>query len=1050
MKRSVKLFLAGQEVEFSQVPEILYNFKVDDIVDPVAVKNSYSKTIEIPGTPSNNRIFGNFENPQNEGIDTATYYGAGFDPRKRLPFEITVDGELYESGYARLDGFTRSRGTLVWKLSLFGGLGDFFFNLEYGEDEDKRKLSSLVFRATSASTSNELDLSFTISAGTLYQAWVGSPSSPKWTAINFASTYDGIPKDFSADKVLINYNGIDETISKLGFSAVTSGGTTYVSYNGYALAELPEEYTQAQMREYRSWMQRPVLSVRKTIEAICLPENNGGYEVSLDSDFFKGSNPYYWNIYMTLPLLSEISASEYSSGDAYTTSSLSRASGGANYNNYQTLYHMFTLSPGVPVNASRLRFNLSFVTSAFTGADGGTADTMYTSAYIDEYYGRPSGEGDFETYRSFSAYAIQIVAYAGTDYNSSILAASEVAWLTSMAGGDYLSYTEIPQGFYKPEKDASFVNVFGVFEKQGSGLYKWSQDFSLNIEVPAGAKAYGVILTPLANLVTGTTFGGGTAAGYGSRRRMAYKATSIASAAGNRCSMIPYSSSTLSFVQGDVSVFRSEGETMGYTGAEITKNMLLDTDYSPCDFLLSYCKLFGLYFVKNPYEKKIEILSRKNFFRRDDIVDFTDCIDRASMEVKPLAFDSKWYRWGLEQVDSEAEDDYEKITGKRYGDMLVNTNYDFNSQTKDIFDGNIFRAAIMATERNPKNYRVGNDKSKPWMHGSYSYDLYSPRNMESAITIDIPKSVAFNKEAMVQDYSFYDLFARPVFHTENGNSSDGSNVLLIRNGSKSLTYTDATGRTQSFYSYITDDVPEMGVLNDNKACWLYTLSTGSTDGGRVAYRLTSVPYYTRAVVNSSNGYIIRTLDFGTPQKNYIPGTELLEKASIYPWFWEPYMNDVFSRNSRVLKTKVLFREKPGTDSLRRFYLIDGALWRMTSVNDWNVAEDRLTTCEFIKVQDLYSYTSRTPNGYNTVYVFADAVSVPQEGGRIPVHVRTIEPVTWTIEVDYPADCTLGGGSEDADGYWIIPANTEASEKTWSLRIYNSSGMDTVTLTQPGI
>ena len=92
MKREVKLFLAGQEVEFKSIPDILYNFKVDDITSPAAVKNSYSKSVTIPSTPTNNKIFGGFYNSDFEGVDNGNYYGVGFDPRKRMPFVITVNG----------------------------------------------------------------------------------------------------------------------------------------------------------------------------------------------------------------------------------------------------------------------------------------------------------------------------------------------------------------------------------------------------------------------------------------------------------------------------------------------------------------------------------------------------------------------------------------------------------------------------------------------------------------------------------------------------------------------------------------------------------------------------------------------------------------------------------------------------------------------------------------------------------------------------------------------------------------------------------------------
>ena len=48
------------EAEFATIPDVLYTFKTDDITSPAAVKNSYSKTITLPGTPNNNKIFGEY------------------------------------------------------------------------------------------------------------------------------------------------------------------------------------------------------------------------------------------------------------------------------------------------------------------------------------------------------------------------------------------------------------------------------------------------------------------------------------------------------------------------------------------------------------------------------------------------------------------------------------------------------------------------------------------------------------------------------------------------------------------------------------------------------------------------------------------------------------------------------------------------------------------------------------------------------------------------------------------------------------------------------
>lgn len=52
----------------------------------------------------------------------------------------------------------------------------------------------------------------------------------------------------------------------------------------------------------------------------------------------------------------------------------------------------------------------------------------------------------------------------------------------------------------------------------------------------------------------------------------------------------------------------------------ITKNMFLKTESSPADYLLSFSKLFGLYFVKDVDSKTITIYSRNSFFK-DEVVD---------------------------------------------------------------------------------------------------------------------------------------------------------------------------------------------------------------------------------------------------------------------------------------------------------------------------------------------------------------------------------------------------------------------------------------------
>lgn len=49
----------------------------------------------------------------------------------------------------------------------------------------------------------------------------------------------------------------------------------------------------------------------------------------------------------------------------------------------------------------------------------------------------------------------------------------------------------------------------------------------------------------------------------------------------------------------------------------ITKDMLLKTESSPADYLLSYSKMFGLYFVKDADTKTITVYNRNSFFQNE-------------------------------------------------------------------------------------------------------------------------------------------------------------------------------------------------------------------------------------------------------------------------------------------------------------------------------------------------------------------------------------------------------------------------------------------------
>lgn len=58
MRKNIKLFIANKEVDCSEGISLPMTYTVEDFQNPTIVKNSFSKTISIPGTKNNNKIFG--------------------------------------------------------------------------------------------------------------------------------------------------------------------------------------------------------------------------------------------------------------------------------------------------------------------------------------------------------------------------------------------------------------------------------------------------------------------------------------------------------------------------------------------------------------------------------------------------------------------------------------------------------------------------------------------------------------------------------------------------------------------------------------------------------------------------------------------------------------------------------------------------------------------------------------------------------------------------------------------------------------------------------
>ena len=992
MKQEIQLFIGGEEVEFSKDPQILFNYKITDATNPTAIKNTYSKSIVLEGTQKNNAIFGNIWN-----LERMQYYGydggAGFNPIKKTPFELYVNGELVESGYVKLDNVSKKNGSTSYSLTLYGGLGSLFFSLSYGDGEgDKKKtLADLRYGGDA-----NLDLSFKINKETVFDAWhtiMGDPNAvydksevnrpnnylydDKWETINFMPAYEGIPEDFSPEKVLINTN--NDTF----FQTDVNG---YKPVNGFLLGEASEDLTMNQTRDLRSYLQRPVIRMKSIIDACCDPVNNGGWELKLDERFFSYNNPYYNDTWLTLGTIRE--NLEGGEKETLTNATLTKEAGTGNSNisYYRVQADNAALSEYTNV---RLNFGLKFKNT--------TASTK-NNLYLNYKYEGNLGAYDrgVSSYNFESAYLVQLIAY---DRAGAVVAESDTQYLYS---GSYSGFKPIYDGAFKKKWESDGIAAGDVNYRDGrftkiGNEYFWSEtnkdgeataiNFKLQNNVPFNYLKLKVMNPCRTTYKMRTTIVSPPTLynqSYLWENPYIYyngnKTTEEAIAAGVQVN------GTFNAGISDVNMISQDYESL-FSNTQVDVVDILSTKATPAEYLTGYAKMFGLYFWRDPSEISsdpqkypkgvIHLMDRSTFYNEENIVDLSNYIDRSEeIKIVPQMPTKKWLRFELEQAESEAAEEYSKTYGEVYGSKRVDTNFNFNTETEDLIDTIPYRAGIDVLEVDKYFNRWIGDETPSYVFNGFKYSLFKANGNDLDSTeVEVPVEKHTYLPINSNNWEDTDSFAKVQLHSAENEPIDGENILVFLTG-------DSYFNEQNNKYWLTDDTQEMVTLNEGEPCYILTHTeetvptyslNGQVGAQKIAYAFTSLPKFQRNIVGYG-GIITHSLSIGEPRTTYVRDTFVNKDMSIYGKCWKKFITDLYDVNNRKLTCSVRFPERPNGLMLRRFYWFDSAIWRLNTVTDWNISSYGSTKCEFVKVMDVNNYKNDII--LNTAAFSIEIVNVP--------------------------------------------------------------------------
>lgn len=952
--KNTELYIADTLVDLDSESIITMTYTLEDTDNPTIVKNSFSKSITLPATENNNALFGHIYNLSRETLLVANRNnGVYFNTLKRTPFAFYNEGELVESGYVQLTGIAVTNGMARYTVQAYGGLGDFLYNLMYTEEGDRRNLASLDFDIEGHDGEHTTEMDFTIDRNVVNRAWSALPRAGRnyiEDVVQFIPAYNGVTSDFDAKHAVINYNGI----TSMGLPrTLTDNGKTYKDVNGYGGLEFTRSMDEAEVRDMRSYLQRPALSVEALFKACANPANNGGYTVNLDPAFFSQDNPLYFDAYITLPMLgveTESTESSYAlrGSDGYVGGNsnifVREINAGvctiSNMANNANIKVTVPLSMAIDSTESELFTDVDLYKQEFNEAHGGLLES-YRHVYDKTYY---------------SAIVAQVIVTNSS--NGGVLAVSnEVAFSNK---GAFQRDWDVYRKF--DNVDRGVENIKGHF-KQRDGVCQFVSEletntFPISVSFIKG-NVKSIVVTLRVQRVYKSNY-----TDISTNASLLWKSDTFY----EEKMLENYSIDNIKSVDNVIGCYR-DGSTVEVStanlpsissGSKVTKEILLGSTESPADYLLSYIKLFNLRFIKDVGTKTVTITP--NYFN-GNIIDIEDRIDRGqAVNITPNVFSKKFMRLGLNQPETYFAKKYKAMNKLDYGQKRVDTGFAFNNDTEEIYKDNLYTSAVpcLATSKFFNTFRNASgvevfapiaDNPKLTLaegNASTGYNTLT-KDIVSPQYIDAKMSVPFSV------HKGYDLMPRMCYFDEKEGvreAVDVSNNLVVF--CKNVELKNSNGEAVSYW--LTDDVPEMITLCGAN-CYLLTNEDSDTNGNDIAIQLTKLPLFLS--MRLMDTHVWQSFDFAKSKESYIPGINYPEGVTLYERYWSGLYNDRMDVDTCKVSCMVdLSGIAVNSELLRNFFYFDNNYWLLNSIEDYDIAADKLTKCEFIKVKSLDAYIKR--------------------------------------------------------------------------------------------
>lgn len=626
----VSLYIENKLIELDNEVQFAITKTFEDITNPTSIINDWSKTVSIPFTDSNNEIFGHIYNPDRITLystNTSLTTGMYFDPLKKLNFRLEWDSMLLMQGYAKMTSITKSNGKGRYNITLNGELGKVF-----------QEMKKITFDETAYSGTdkdkywiNGADIEEkTISASTIKELWNTPPVyeskfSEMTNFVNFAPNI--------AFNEGFNYNGFNkfgeyttfvDEFKENEFEEVTGVGIETLIPNGLN----PREFG-----EFRSYLQLPFINIYKLFAIFKNKfESISDYKIEYDELWMNEKNPYWANLVYTLKPLDLNTANTILKTHISTFPQSSRWNNSYGNTTQQTLSATisgndeYVSSNRVRINDNNIVLSTDYNITLAGTKNVGTTYLNRNNAFIIE---------PVITYYNILGTAVRtqsVTTFAIVDEDSTLLDNDTRFTIIRVGSGN----KNLLNGYAVWQ----FTLPFTVALLPESGEYYAKLSFKCNW------------------------------------RNNNYKTINTTA------------SNPESFVYGNnTNIYLKVNNNIKRSFSKFTINDVWDNKINLFDTLLNYCKQFRVLIQLDENTKTIIFTGNKYFFRDYVIEDWTDKLDISKeYSIKPITFENKYVLFNYEDNDTELNKLYKDKFGVNYGEYKLTTEYNFNSETKNLFE----------------------------------------------------------------------------------------------------------------------------------------------------------------------------------------------------------------------------------------------------------------------------------------------------------------------------------------------------------------------------